>query len=376
MVAKHCGSGFFAMQVFKDRGLPRVITKMGMRQLARKAGQVASVAGLMVVLAAASAMASTTTENSGITTHTELVTANQEVSGRTVATYTATVLGEDGAPATGSVSLVEGSRHLASAALDATGKANIRYDALPSGYHALTAVYNGDAIHLASQSSIVTIHPEAAASPDFSLGINVVGSTDGTTMTLAAPGDSGSLVATVTPSKGFTGFISLSLTGPAAVTGTAGGTSLPTGVTYSFAPANLQLIAPTTANPTAAQTADMQVITAAYNGLGSNGDGPNLRHGVQSTGGQVFLAILLPGAVVLGYIGRKRKQFLSVLVLVLLGGLTTVTLTGCAARYKYLNHGPAPDGTQPGTYTLTVTAQTSDGVTSSSQSQTMTLVVK
>jgi hypothetical protein len=372
MVAKHCGSGFSAMKVFKDRGLPRVITKMDMRRIAHQAAKVTSVAGMMAILAVASA----TAETSGITTHTELATANQEISGRTVATYTATVLGEDGAPATGSVSLVEGSRHLASAALDATGKANIRYDALPSGYHALTAVYNGDAIHLSSQSSIVTVHPEAAASPDFSLGINVVGSTDGTTMTLAAPGDSGSLVATVTPTKGFTGFISLSLTGPSAVTGTAGGTSLPTGVTYSFAPANLQLVAPTTANPTAAQTADMQVITAAYNGLGSNGAGPKLHHGSESTGGQVFLAILLPGAIVFGYVGRKKKQFLSVLVLVLVGGLTTVTLTGCAARYKYLNHGPAPDGTQPGTYTLTVTAQTSDGVTSSSQSQTMTLVVK
>ncbi len=349
-----------------------MITKRNMRHSARKAAKVASVASFIVVLAAASAMAQT----SGITTHTELATATQEISGHTVATYQATVLGEDGAPATGSVTLVDGSRRLASAALDASGKANIRYDALSAGYHSLTAVYNGDAIHLASQSTNISVHADATTTPAFTLGINVTGSTDGTTMTLAAPGDSGTVVATVTPTGGFTGFISLSLTGPAAVTGTAGGTSLPTGVTYSFAPANLQIGAPTTTNTTGAATADLQVITAAYNGLGSNGVGPNPDHSSPVSGGPVFLAILLPGAVGLGYLGRKRKQLLSVFVLVTLGGLATVTLTGCAARYKYLNHGPAPEGTQPGTYTLTVTAQTSNGVTSSSQSQTMTLVVK
>jgi hypothetical protein len=346
---------------------------MDMRQSARKAGQRSQVAqvilfaGITAVLAATSAMASTTTETSGITTHTELTTETQQISGRAVATYTATVLGEDGAPATGSVALVEGNRRLASAAIDATGKAQIRYDALPLGYHALTAVYNGDAIHLSSKSTSVTVHPEAAASPDFTLGINVPGGTDATTMTIAAPGDSGSLVATVTPATGFTGFISLSLTGPPASTGAAGGTSLPVGVTYTFTPANLQIIAPTAANPTGAANADMALVTATGQQTVAQGKSSNV---------PLALAILLPGIVGLGYLGRKRKLFAGIAMMALLATVTVFGTTGCAARYRYLNHGPTFGGTPVGTYTLTVTAQASNGVTASSQSQTLTLVVK
>jgi hypothetical protein len=343
---------------------------MGMRQTTRTAGRVAQlvlIAGMTAMLASA--------ETSGITTHTELATATQQVSGHSVATYTATVLGEDGAPATGSVVLVEGNRQLASAALDAKGQAHIRYDALGAGYHALTAVYQGDAIHLASHSSISTVQADATTTPSFKLGIAVVNGTDATTMTLAAPGDSGSLVATITPVSGFTGFISLSLSG-AATSGNAEGASLPVGVTYTFAPANLQIVAATTANPTGAKTADMELVTSSVNGIGLNGHGPSLKHDATSGAETVFLAVLLPGALAMGYLGRKRKHLLGVFVLMLVGGLATASLTGCAARYRYLNHGPGGDQTPTGTFTLTVTAQTNDGVSASTQSQTMTLVVK
>jgi hypothetical protein len=340
---------------------------MGTRQTAHIAGQVAQVvliAGITAVLAGGSAMA----ETSGIITHTELATATHQVSGRTIQTFTATVLGEDGAPATGSVTLVEGNHRLASAALNSAGKAEIRYDALPAGYHGLTAIYNGDAIHLSSQSANVTVHPEAAASADFALAINVVGGTDATTMTIAAPGDSGSLTATVTPTAGlgFTGFISLSCSGAPASSGSAGGTSLPVGVTCTFAPANLQIVKPTTANPTAAQTADMALVTTTGQ--------QTVAKGLES--GPLALAILLPGIVGLGYLGRRRKVLTGVAMMALLGTFTLVGTTGCAARYRYLNHGPTFGGTPAGSYTITITAQTSDGVTSSSQSQTLNLVVK
>jgi hypothetical protein len=337
-----------------------------MRQSACKAAKVASVASFLVLLAAASGVA----ETSGITTHTDLTTATQEISGHTVATYTATVLGEDGAPATGSVTLVDGSRRLASAALDSSGKANIRYDALSAGYHSLTAVYNGDAIHLASQSTNISVHSDATTAPGFTLGINVPGGTDATTMTIAAPGDSGTLIATVTPTGGFTGFISLSCSGAAASTGTAGGTSLPVGVTCTFAPANLQITAPTTSNTTGAQTADMALVTSA---------GQETTAQASDSHGPLALAILLPGIVGLGYLGRRRKGIKGMVVVLLLGSATlfaALGTTGCAARYRYLHHGPTYGGTAAGTYTITITAQTSNGVTSSIQSQTMTLIVQ
>jgi hypothetical protein len=63
-------------------------------------------------------------------------------------------------------------------------------------------------------------------------------------------------------------------------------------------------------------------------------------------------------------------------VLVMVGAIGVVGTPSCAARYNYLNHGPTFAGTPSGTYTLTITAQTSNGVTASSQSQTLTLVVK
>ena len=62
-------------------------------------------------------------------------------------------------------------------------------------------------------------------------------------------------------------------------------------------------------------------------------------------------------------------------LIVLVGALTVAGSSACNARYRYLKHGPYFTGTPPGTYTVTITAQTSDGVTASLQSQTLTLVV-
>jgi len=57
--------------------------------------------------------------------------------------------------------------------------------------------------------------------------------------------------------------------------------------------------------------------------------------------------------------------------------ITVLGATGCSPLYYYYNHGPvlAP-GTPAGNYTVTITAQSSDGVTSNSNSTTMVLTVK
>ena len=345
-----------------------------MRRMARRGMVVALGASFAVVLATAAAMAQST----GITTHTTLATESEQLDGRAVTTYSATVVGEDGAPATGVVRLMEQGHDLASAALSSEGQAQIRFDALPGGYRALQAVYEGDATHAASQSESVSVHSNATSTSPFGLTIAVVGGSSATTMTIAAPGDSGSLIATVTPTtgSGFTGFVSLSCSGPPVTTGAPGGSALPVGVTCTFTPANLEVLAPTTANPSGAVTADMGLQTAAnQETVGSLKKLPSGPHGGSGSGSPIVLAFLLPGILGLGLLGRKRKLFGRVALIVLVGALTVAGSSACNARYRYLKHGPYFTGTPPGTYTVTITAQTSDGVTASLQSQTLTLVV-
>src|SRR5579859_934702 len=298
------------------------------------------------------------------TTHTTLKAETREVNGHTVATFSATVLDENGSPATGAVTLVDASSghrtNLSSAALDSEGKAEIKLDGLTAGDHALSAVYNGDSSHAVSQSASVSVHPQAtAATPDFTFAIAP------TSLTLKA-GQSGALVATVTPLNSFTGFISLSCSG------TGQTTSLPVGVACTFAPANLQVVAPTTANPTGVATADLSVQTTAP--AGQNGQNISPAHGTGS-GSPLVLAVLLPGVIGIGYLSRRRKFFGSFLLLVA-GAISLLGVSACSARYGYLHHPPtANNGTPTGSYTITVTAQTSNGVTATAHSTSLALTV-
>jgi len=313
---------------------------MGMRRIAQLGMGLALATGLAAVAQTA--------------THTTMTAETREVNGKTIATFSTSVLDADGAPATGTVTLKEGGHNLSAAVLDAEGKAQIKLDGLTAGDHNLTAVYNGDSAHAASNSESVTVHPQVTATPDFTLDISE------TTMTLAAPGQAGTLVATITPVNGFTGFISLSCSGPPTAT------TLPVGVTCTFAPANLQVVAPTTANPNAIATADMSLQTSTG----------QIKNASVSSPTPLVLAVLLPGIAGLGFIGRRRKLFVRVSLVLMVGTICLVGTTACNARYRYLNHGPTFGGTAAGTYTIQVIAQTSNGVTASEHTQTLTLTVK
>jgi hypothetical protein len=51
--------------------------------------------------------------------------------------------------------------------------------------------------------------------------------------------------------------------------------------------------------------------------------------------------------------------------------------TACAPRYDYFHHGPpVPPATPAGSYTVTVTAQSSDGVSAITNSTTLALTVQ
>jgi hypothetical protein len=51
--------------------------------------------------------------------------------------------------------------------------------------------------------------------------------------------------------------------------------------------------------------------------------------------------------------------------------------TACNPRYYYLNHGPIPNPPTPsGSYTVNVTAQSTNGITAITHSTTLALTVK
>jgi hypothetical protein len=96
--------------------------------------------------------------------------------------------------------------------------------------------------------------------------------------------------------------------------------------------------------------------------------------------GPIAWAILLPGVLGLGGLawGARRRLWLSRLTLLALVGLVlTLGATACSPRYDYFNHSPPINPATPaGTYTVTVTAQSSNGVTATNRFTTFVLTVK
>ena len=290
---------------------------------------------------------------------TRLTVETREVGGRTVATFTATAIGEDGRAAGGTITLMERGRSLAGAALGPDGTARLQLDGLATGEHLVRAVYSGDSTHAASKSESLSVHPQVVASPDFAVSLNPA------SLTVAAPGDAANLALTITPSNGFTGFISLSCSGSGATT------TLPVGVTCTFAPANLQVSTATTANPTGAANATMGLQTSTGQQTAVLRDGHRT-----ASARPLALAILLPGMVGLGFLARKRTMLGPLALLLMVGAVSVLGTTACSARYYYLHHGPTFGGTVAGSYTINVTAQTSNGVTAVSHTVPLALTVK
>jgi hypothetical protein len=300
----------------------------------------AAVSGLPAVAFAAQATATQTT----------LSVETQDQAGRTRASVSVSVTGDDGLPASGVISLLDHGRPLAGAALNQQGQAIFAVD-LPAGEHALSANYAGDPSHRSSVSATNSVQAQATTTPDF--GISVAP----TTFTLT-PGQSGTVVASITPVN------SSALTAPMFVTLSCSG--LPDESSCSFTPENIEILP----NEVAAIPSNMLVITQ----LASSASLQRPR----SSG--LALAILLPGALTLGGLAfsfRRRRwlQRLSLLVLVALVGM--LGTAACNARYDYYHHGPPLNPATPaGTYTIDVTAQSSNGVTATTHTTTLALTVQ
>jgi hypothetical protein len=101
-------------------------------------------------------------------------------------------------------------------------------------------------------------------------------------------------------------------------------------------------------------------------------------HGKGAT--PIAWAFLLPGALGLGGLawGARRRAWLNRLALVALVGLVTMLgTTACNPQYYFYNHGPPNDPPTPsGTYTVTVTGQSSNGIIATTVSTTMVLTVQ
>ncbi|MGD0801975.1 MAG: Ig-like domain-containing protein [Terracidiphilus sp.] len=243
--------------------------------------------------------------------------------------------------------------------------------ALAEGSHSLTAVFTG-ASYQSSTSAPVTVS-NVTTQCEFTIALSNF-SSNGTasptnTLTLT-PGQAGTATVTITPSVEFTS----TLTAPMFVTISCSG--LPDVTSCAFTPENLEILSttpescggsPVSCPPTS--TLVLQTFAATSKSSLPANRRPN----------PVSWALLLPGVLGLGGLafGVRRRLWLSRLSLMLLIGLITLLgATACNPRYGYLNHSPPANLPTPaGTYTVTVTAQFSNNVTSVQHSTTFVLTV-
>jgi hypothetical protein len=285
-------------------------------------------------------------------TQTSLHIDTRDGNGRTQATLSMAVIGADGQPAAGSVAIQDRGKPLAGYVLDAAGRATATID-LAGGDHSLSAVYTGEPAHLGSSSEVTPVHAVTGPAPDFSVSVAPA------TVSLKQ-GQSGSATVSVTPIN------AASLTAPMFVTISCSG--LPDQSACTFTPENIEIAV----GATAAINSSLVLATQATSLARAE---PNVKRGAQP----VALALLLPGALVLGGIafGARRSRFLSRLVL--LGLVAFVSVLGtvaCSPLYNYHNHGPPKNLPTPaGSYTVIIAAQSSNGVTATTHTTTIAMTV-
>jgi len=339
------------------------------RGMIRRGLRLELVAGLGMALALC-VMPVAVANAQSVATETALTVSTHDQGGQTKATVSVTVTGADGQPATGSVAINEGGRQLAGVALDGEGQATSEI-ALLGGAHSLRAVYTGDATHLASTSVPATVQGTPTSTPTFQVSLAAV-APSALPLVLTA-GSAGTLKVTVTPQY------NSSLAAPMFVTLSCSG--LPNQAACTFAPDVVQILATTpasctTGSPASACPPTSTLVVQTQAATTTATSKPTAHPGSNS----VAWALLLPGALGLGGLawGARRRRWLNRLALVaLVGFVTMLGTTACNPRYYYLNHGPGSSPATPsGTYTITVTGQTSDGVTALAQSTTMVLTVQ
>ncbi|MFZ0746480.1 MAG: Ig-like domain-containing protein [Terracidiphilus sp.] len=310
--------------------------------------------GIALALPALALPTAETGSNSrALATETTVTAEYHDQGGRTYATLSVAVTGQEAQPATGAVVIQDAGKPLAGVALNAQGEATVVVSLLP-GEHRLTAVYSGDFAHQGSVSQLSTVRAVSSSTPDFGIAVAPA------TLSLAA-GQSGAVIASITPIN------AASLTAPMFVTLSCAG--LPDQSSCTFTPENLEILP----NATAAVTSSMVLTTAA--GSSAHSTTP-----VTRSSSPVAWAVLLPGVLGLAGLafGTRRRRWLSRFSLLALVGLVSVLgTTACNPLYYYKNHGPPQNLPTPtGTYTVSINAQSSNGIVATTHSTTFVLTVK
>ena len=289
----------------------------------------------------------------GVATETTVTAETQDLNGHTQATLTLRVAGQDGQPAHGAVVIADEGETLAGVALDAEGGATTVLTLAP-GEHGLTAQYTGDTTHQSSRSQVTPVRAATGTTPDFSIAIAPA------TISLAQ-GQSGTVTASVTPVN------ASSLTAPMFVTLSCSG--LPDQASCTFTPESIEILP----NATVAVTSSMDLATVAASTS-------RMTRPREGNAHHVVWAILLPGTLSLAGLAfgaRRRRWLMRVCLMSLVGLFAMLGTTACNPLYYYKNHGPSANLPTPaGTYTMSVTAQSSNGITAITHTTTMVLTVQ
>lgn len=285
-----------------------------------------------------------------VATHTQLT---QAANGHGT-TFTATVSDAAGNPATdGVVHLVDAHGQSMGSAFVNNGEATLTLDQQPSGQ--VYADYSGSRNFGASVAQVQALDTGTSTLPDFTV------TADPSSVTLN-PGEYGTVILTITPQNDFDQMVTLSCN------------------VKPTAPANC-VFSPTTLNPSLDPTthkplpikSSLQITTQA----------PSGRAAVLAPGrsSHITFAIALPGLLALFGLGAIRRRSglntVRVLGMVALLAATTLGLGACAQRYDYLHHPPTNNpGISAGSYTVTVSAYSSNGATVTSHTLPIALTVK
>jgi hypothetical protein len=309
----------------------------------------AQYTGTASFLASTSAAASVTVDASTSTTTTtiSLVASPNPVTEGQALILTATVSESGTTSPTGTVSFMNGSTVLGTAALNSSGVATLSITSLAVGTYSLTAQYpsttsptpqgSGSAGPVASASATVLVTVNAATAPIVpSFSMTVTGSTPSSVL----PGETAVYSLVVTPTSGIT---------LPAITFAASG--LPAGATATFSPQEIAAGGGTTNVTLSIQTPAAQ--------------SARLERNRELGGGLPVVALCL----LLLPFGRGSRRFgkrlmrLSSMLLLLAGAASLVGLTGCGADVYSLS---------AQTYTVTVTSASA----SVSQTAQVTLAVE
>lgn len=350
------------------------------RGLNRRGLRLESIAGLGMALALAPAVGATGPATTSTTLSAQSSTQNCPTSTASsqlttaLTTLTVTVTGSGAVPS-GTVNIEDEASgspvQVASATLNASGQATVSLY-LADGSHTLLAVYAGDSTYSTSTSMPASASISSQCTALFVVSLSNIlpsASSSSSGMTLAT-GQSGTATVTVTPSQEYVA--SLSTTGsPAFVTVSCSG--LPSLASCTFAPESLEILPGQDAGAITSMLIQTQ-------GEGTAQAWPSTRPGPGRSDRGVW-AIVLPGMLGIGGLawGRGgRRRWLQRLTLVALVGLvTTLGTAACNPLYYYYHHGPPKTPATPsGTFNVTVTGQSSNGVTSISNTTTLVLTVQ